>query len=271
MGNDNALVRFYPKHGLKPFPPSLGLVERGSNHIHGMDEAYVLMALDRLNSPILRGKYSFSDVIFQPPVTPSKVICVGRNYRAHAIELGNKPPKEPVLFFKPPSSLIGHMQAIRLPSVSKRVDYEGELALIIRKRLFKATKEEIKKSENLLAVTNFNDVTARDLQRSDKTWLRGKGYDTFGPIGPWCVPLTGMPSDFTISTILNGKEVQKAHSSEMLFDIPTILSYISNIMTLNPRDVIVTGTPEGVGPLSQGDKVSVSCSLFDGTLTNVVE
>ena len=270
MADVRALMRFYPKHGSEP-PPFLGVVDRGSNQVHRVDNCDVLTALDDSYSPVLMDQYPLSDVIFLPPITPSKVICVGRNYRAHAIELGNEPPKEPVLFFKPPSSLIGHMQTIRLPSVSKRVDYEGELALIIRKRIFKATKAEIKKIDNLLAVTNFNDVTARDLQKSDKTWLRGKGHDTFGPIGPWCVPLTDIPSDFTISTILNGKEVQKAHSSKMLFDIPTILNYISNIMTINPGDVIVTGTPEGVGSLSKDDKVSVSCSLFDGMLTNVVE
>jgi 2-keto-4-pentenoate hydratase/2-oxohepta-3-ene-1,7-dioic acid hydratase in catechol pathway len=185
---------------------------------------------------------------------PSKIICVGRNYLEHAKELGNEVPKEPLIFLKPPSSLIADGQPIRLTTMSKQVEYEGEIGVIVGKTLSHA--DEKTAAAAIQAIAAVNDVTARDLQRSDSQWTRAKGFDTFCPVGSH----GKVPSDLSslrVVTRVNGVERQRGSSSEMAFPIPALLSYISKIMTLEPGDLLCTGTPAGVGTLQPGDEVEV--------------
>jgi 2-keto-4-pentenoate hydratase/2-oxohepta-3-ene-1,7-dioic acid hydratase in catechol pathway len=187
-------------------------------------------------------------------LSPSKIVCVGRNYAAHAKELGNDVPKEPLIFLKPPSSLIGDGASIRLPTVSKRVEYEGEIGVVLGARLRKARPEECRGAVG--GIVAVNDVTARDLQNSDSQWTRAKGFDTFCAVGTVSRP----PADLTslaVTTRVNGEVRQRGRATEMVFDIPTILSFISHVMTLEPGDLVLTGTPEGVGTLAPGDVVEV--------------
>lgn len=188
------------------------------------------------------------------PVSPGKIICVGRNYAAHAKELGNDLPTEPLLFLKPPSAVIACGDTIQMPPESSRVDFEGELALVIGRR-----GRNIDEREALSHIAGFtcaNDVTARDLQKKDVQFTRGKGFDTFCPLGPWLVTQLDLESA-TLETRVNGERRQFAPVSTMIFSVPYIVAYISRVMTLEPGDVILTGTPEGVGPLSAGDTVEV--------------
>jgi 2-keto-4-pentenoate hydratase/2-oxohepta-3-ene-1,7-dioic acid hydratase in catechol pathway len=185
---------------------------------------------------------------------PSKIVCVGRNYVDHAKELGNEMPKEPLIFLKPPSSLLKDGQLIHLPAVSKQVEYEGEIGIIIGKRLSKASEAEAGKAvQQIVAV---NDVTARDLQKSDSQWTRAKGFDTFCPVGSPADPPRDL-STLTVVTRVNGVERQKGLASQMAFSIPMVLAYISGIMTLEPGDLVATGTPAGVGTLAPGDVVEI--------------
>lgn len=187
-------------------------------------------------------------------VNLTKIVCVGRNYVDHAKELGNEVPKEPLIFLKPPSSLIADGQPIRLPSVSKQVEYEGEIGVIVGQRLSRVTEKQARAA--ILGIAAVNDVTARDLQKSDNQWTRAKGFDTFCPVG-----LPGeAPTDLgslEVVTRVNGQERQRGKASQMAFSIPMLLSYISNIMTLEPGDLVCTGTPAGVGTLKAGDEVEV--------------
>ena len=184
----------------------------------------------------------------------SKIVCVGRNYLEHARELGNDVPKEPLIFLKPPSSVVADGQPIELTPMSKQVEFEGEIGVIIGERLRNADEKQARAA--VLAITAVNDVTARDLQKSDSQWTRAKGFDTFCPVG---VPQEA-PSDLTtleVVTRVNGKERQRGKASQMAFSIPFLLSYISKIMTLEPGDLVATGTPAGVGTLQPGDEVEV--------------
>ncbi|HEY9449076.1 MAG TPA: fumarylacetoacetate hydrolase family protein [Gemmatimonadaceae bacterium] len=185
---------------------------------------------------------------------PGKVVCVGRNYRAHAAELGNEVPKEPLIFLKPPSSVIATGAAIILPAVSRQVEFEGEIGIIIGKRLKDASEDEARAA--VAAVVALNDVTARDLQRSDGQWTRAKGFDTFCPLGP-AVPVPADLATLTVTTRVNGAVRQTGSAADMVFPIPTLLAYISRIMTLEPGDAVATGTPAGVGRLEAGDVVEV--------------
>jgi 2-keto-4-pentenoate hydratase/2-oxohepta-3-ene-1,7-dioic acid hydratase in catechol pathway len=207
-----------------------------------------------------------ADVRLLPPILPSKIVAIGRNYADHAHEMGAEPPAEPVLFLKPSTSVIGPGGAIAYPSLSKRVDYEGELAVVIGRLCREVPAERV--GEVVLGYTCANDVTARDLQRSDGQWTRGKGFDTFCPLGPW-IETNLDPSDLAISTAVNGEVKQDARTSLLLHDVGELVAYISNAMTLLPGDVILTGTPAGVGPVVVGDEISVSIEGI-GTLTNVV-
>jgi 2-keto-4-pentenoate hydratase/2-oxohepta-3-ene-1,7-dioic acid hydratase in catechol pathway len=191
---------------------------------------------------------------WRPPVSPSKIVGVGRNYRAHAAELGHDVPAEPLLFLKPPSALIGHEEAIRLPSASQRVDYEGELGVVIG-RTARAVPER-SALDCVLGYTCVNDVTARDLQKRDVQFTRAKGFDTFCPVGP-CLAVGVEPGALEIATHVNGVAVQRGRVTDMIFGIARLISAISAIMTLEPGDLIATGTPEGVGPLHAGDVVEV--------------
>ena len=201
------------------------------------------------------------------PVTPSKIVCVGRNYAAHAKELGNEVPKEPLLFFKPPSSLIGSEATIELPPESARVEYEGELCIVIGKTLRRATAEEALAA--IFGATIANDVTARDLQKKDVQFTRGKGFDTFCPVGPWIETDALDFKNLTLTTRVNGETKQHGFTSDMVFNVGVLLAYISQTMTLVPGDIVLTGTPEGVGPLAIGDVVEVEVSGV-GTLRNEV-
>ncbi|HET9064897.1 MAG TPA: fumarylacetoacetate hydrolase family protein [Gemmatimonadales bacterium] len=186
--------------------------------------------------------------------TPGKIVCVGRNYAAHARELGNALPERPLIFLKPPSAVIGSGDVILLPAISSRVEFEGEIGLVIGRRLRRATERDA--ADAIAGICPVNDVTARDLQQLDGQWARAKGCDTFCPVGP-VAPLTVPLDAIEIVTRLNGGIRQRATSAEMIFAIPELLAYISAFMTLEPGDLILTGTPEGVGPLSPGDRVEV--------------
>jgi 2-keto-4-pentenoate hydratase/2-oxohepta-3-ene-1,7-dioic acid hydratase in catechol pathway len=189
-----------------------------------------------------------------PRLTPSKIVCVGRNYSAHAKELGNEVPKEPLLFLKPPSSLIGTGESIRLPTVSNQIEYEGEIGVVVSTRLRKASAAEARKAVG--GIVAANDVTARDLQKSDSQWTRAKGFDTFCAVGEMADAPTDLAS-LSVTTKVNGEVRQRGKGTDMVFDIPALLSYISGVMTLEPGDLVLTGTPEGVGTLVPGDVVEV--------------
>ena len=185
---------------------------------------------------------------------PSKIVCVGRNYAAHARELGNDVPKEPLLFLKPPSSLIHSGASIRLPAVSKQVEYEGEIGVVVGQRLSRVSPTEAARA--IRGLVAANDVTARDLQKSDSQWTRAKGFDTFCAVGE-LAPAPAELASLTVVTRVNGTERQRGSARDMVFDIPALLAYISGIMTLEAGDLVLTGTPEGVGTLAPGDVVEV--------------
>lgn len=189
------------------------------------------------------------------PPRPSKIICVGRNYLAHARELGNEVPERPLLFFKPPSALIADGESILLPPESRRVEHEGEIAVVIGRRCRSVPEEEA-----LGVVAGYaalNDVTARDLQSTDGQWARAKGFDTFCPVGPVAPPRGVDWQELEVTCRVNGETRQHGHARDMAFGVPFLLHYISGIFTLEPGDLIATGTPEGVGPLEPGDEVVV--------------
>lgn len=185
---------------------------------------------------------------------PGKIVCVGRNYREHARELGNEVPKEPLLFLKPPSSVVREGEAIRLPAASSRVEHEGEIGVIVGRTLSWASESSA--AEGIRGIIAVNDVTARDLQKTDGQWTRAKGFDTFCPLGEESFTLPDLEG-LSVITRVNGVERQRGKSTEMVFSIPSLLAYISRIMTLEPGDLVATGTPSGVGPLAPGDVVEV--------------
>jgi 2-keto-4-pentenoate hydratase/2-oxohepta-3-ene-1,7-dioic acid hydratase in catechol pathway len=189
-----------------------------------------------------------------PNLSPSKIVCVGRNYAAHAKELGNEVPEEPLIFLKPPSSIIRQGESIQLPTVSKQVEYEGEIGVVVGKRLRKASAAEARGA--IAGIVAANDVTARDLQKSDGQWTRAKGFDTFCALGQ----VGAVPADLSTLTVtarVNGAVRQQGRATDMVFDIPSILSFISGVMTLEAGDLVLTGTPDGVGTLAPGDVVEV--------------
>jgi 2-keto-4-pentenoate hydratase/2-oxohepta-3-ene-1,7-dioic acid hydratase in catechol pathway len=185
---------------------------------------------------------------------PGKIVCVGRNYREHAKELGNEVPKEPLIFLKPPSSVVWEGQAIALPAASSKVEYEGEIGVVVGKTLTRVSEGDA--ARGIRSIIAVNDVTARDLQKADSQWTRAKGFDTFCPLGEESSKLPDLDS-LTVVTRVNGVERQRGKSSEMVFSIPSLLAYISRIMTLEPGDLVATGTPSGVGPLAPGDVVEI--------------
>ena len=185
---------------------------------------------------------------------PSKIVCVGRNYLEHAREMGNELPKEPLIFLKPPSSVIRDGESIVLPDQSRQVEHEGEIGVVLGSQLRRAGPDAAVRA--IRGVVAANDVTARDLQRSDSQWTRAKGFDTFCPLGDEAKPPRDL-RDLTVITRVNGQERQRGAASSMAFDIPTLLSYISHVMTLEPGDLVLTGSPAGVGKLEGGDEVEV--------------
>ena len=201
-----------------------------------------------------------------PPVTPSKIICVGRNYAAHAQEHGSEVPEMPLLFFKPPSSLIGPEAQVILPPQSQQVEHEAELAVVIGRRGRSITPEDA--LDYVIGYTIANDITARDLQRSDQLWTRAKGFDTFCPIGPW-IETDFDPADAIITCHVNGDMRQMASTRDMVFTVRQLVAFASSIMTLEPGDLFLTGTPAGVSQVFPGDHIEVKIGGI-GTLSNPV-
>jgi len=220
----------------------------------GSDEIRVLRGTF-FEDPLPTGEtVALGDVLLLAPVLPSKLVCVGKNYAAHAAEFGMQVPEEPLLFLKPSTAVIGPGDPIRLPSISRHVDYEGELAVVIG-RLARGVRAE-DAFKFILGYTCANDVTLRDLQKTDDQWARAKGFDGSAPIGPW-IETELDPNDAIVRTRLNGEIRQQASTSEMVFGVATLIEYVTVFMTLLPGDILLTGTPEGVGTLSDGDVVEV--------------
>ena len=218
-----------------------------------------------LTTPTFTGRFTprpLSECKLYPPVTPSKIICIGRNYREHAAEFGNEPPKEPLLFLKAPSALIASGETIILPPQSHRVDYEAEIAIVIGRKCSQLTESE-DVTPYIRGYIAVNDVTARDLQKSDGQWSRAKGFDTFCPVGPWVTDEINPSDGLTVTTHVNGEEKQHGNTRDLIFDVPTLIRYISQAMTLYPGDLIPTGTPAGVSPIHHGDTVRVTVTGCD--------
>jgi 2-keto-4-pentenoate hydratase/2-oxohepta-3-ene-1,7-dioic acid hydratase in catechol pathway len=223
-----------------------GVVERGSVEAI-LPDPYGEWERTGLRWPLKR-------VQWDAPCRPSKIIAVGMNYADHAKEFGQALPREPLISFKPPSAIVPPGGTVILPRRSRRVDYEGELAVVIGRRARRVSPARA--SAHILGYTIMNDVTARDLQKSDGQWARSKGFDTFAPLGPWIVGGIS-PADLKIETLVNGRRRQSSRTSQLIFKVPRLVSFISGIMTLEPGDVISTGTPSGIGPLKKGDRVEV--------------
>lgn len=239
---------------------------------YGVIEGDVVRPLDGIDpyGPLRWGKpreIPLREVQLLAPCEPTKIVAVGQNYRAHAEELGNRVPTEPLLFLKPPSAIIGPDEAIHLPPVSERVDYEGELAVVMGARASRLAFED-DPLDYVFGYTCANDVTARDLQRKDGQYTRAKGFDTFLPLGP-VIERELSPDDLRLETRVNDQVKQQATTRDMVFSVAFLVRYISSIMTLYPGDVILTGTPAGVGPLQAGDTVVVEIEGI-GALKNPV-
>jgi 2-keto-4-pentenoate hydratase/2-oxohepta-3-ene-1,7-dioic acid hydratase in catechol pathway len=206
-----------------------------------------------------------ADYQFLAPCAPSKIICVGKNYASHALEMGGTVPLEPLLFLKPPTAITAHQGEILYPKLSGQVDYEGELAIVMGERTYQCGSDEA--YSKIWGYTIANDVTARDLQKSDGQWTRAKGFDSFCPLGPWIV--TEINPGALLQTFLNDQLVQSASIGDMVFAPHILVAYVSQVMTLLPGDVILTGTPAGIGPMQQGDRVRVAIEGI-GSLENTV-
>jgi 2-keto-4-pentenoate hydratase/2-oxohepta-3-ene-1,7-dioic acid hydratase in catechol pathway len=216
--------------------------------------------------PVTDIVYPLNEVKLLAPCVPSKIICLGKNYLSHAEEFNSDVPSVPLIFLKPPTSVIGPEERIILPQGSGRVDYEGELAVVIGKKAKNIPQERAK--DYILGYTCFNDVSERYNQKLDGQWTRAKGYDTFAPMGPWIETATS-PDDLKLETYLNGEIRQSARTSDLIFKIPELVQFISNIMTLLPGDIIATGTTAGVGRMNPGDIVEVKIEKI-GNLKNYV-
>jgi 2-keto-4-pentenoate hydratase/2-oxohepta-3-ene-1,7-dioic acid hydratase in catechol pathway len=237
-----------------------GAIDAGSDDIRVLSGTY-------FEDPIPTGEdVPLDDVRLLSPIIPSKVVCVGKNYAAHAAEFDSDVPEEPLLFLKPSTAVIGPEDPIQLLPLSRRIDYEGELAVVVG-RLAKHIRAE-EAYRYVLGYTCANDVTLRSLQKSDDQWTRAKGFDGSCPLGPWIE--TGLdPNDAWVETRLNGDVVQRGDTTDLAFGVATLLEYITEFMTMLPGDVLLTGTPEGVGPLTAGDVVEVDVDGV-GTLRNPV-
>jgi 2-keto-4-pentenoate hydratase/2-oxohepta-3-ene-1,7-dioic acid hydratase in catechol pathway len=255
------IVRFSP----------LNSKELGNDPLYGQLDGEIITVIK--GDPIYSGiqptsvKVKLADVRLLAPVIPrSKVVCVGKNYSDHAKEMGMDVPEEPIIFLKPNTSVIGPNDLIQWPRMSERVDFEGELAIVIS-RICKDVPAA-KAEDVIFGYTIANDVTARDLQKKDGQWNRGKGFDTFCPLGPW-IETEFTPASQKIITKLNGEVKQTESISSMIFKIPTIIEFITSVMTLLPGDVILTGTPAGIGPMPAGSEISVEIEGI-GVLSNKV-
>ena len=248
---------------------------RTCRYRHGAEERWGVIEGDRVR-PLTSDPWAgglpegkglpLAEVTLLAPVRPSKVVCVGRNYAAHARELGNEVPKQPLLFLKPPSAVIGPGEAIRCPPSSTDVQHEAELGVVVGRALSRASAVEARQA--IFGFTCLNDVTARDIQREEKQFTRAKGFDTFCPVGPW-IDTSLDPADLAVSCRVNGAERQRGSTRDMIFDPYALLAFISNVMTLLPGDLVASGTPEGVGRFQPGDLVEVEVSGL-GVLSNPV-
>jgi 2-keto-4-pentenoate hydratase/2-oxohepta-3-ene-1,7-dioic acid hydratase in catechol pathway len=249
------LVRF--RHGDRI---ATGAIQPGSHTIQ-------VIAGTFFQDPLPTGdEIPIDDVMLLAPVLPSKLVCVGKNYAAHAAEFGMDVPEEPLLFLKPSTAVIGPGDAIRLLPINRRTDYEGELAVVIGRLARNVRAEDA--SRFILGFTCANDVTLRDLQRPDDQWARAKGFDGSCPLGPW-IETSVDPTDAIVETRLNGDVVQHASTSDMVFGVAELIEYVTTFMTMLPGDVLLTGTPEGVGRIQAGDTVEVEVDGV-GTLRNEV-
>jgi len=250
-------------------PEKLGV---GTDPLFGVlndQDAILVLRGDPIYSGIVPAEKSLklSDVKLLAPVIPrSKVVCIGKNYADHAAEMDSEVPSEPIIFIKPNTSVIGPNEVIIWPRMSERVDYEAELAIVIG-RICKEVPES-KAKDVIYGYTLANDVTARDLQKKDGQWSRSKGFDTFCPLGPW-IETEFIPGDQKITSTLNGEVKQSSTLSKMIFKVPQIVEFVTNVMTLLPGDVILTGTPAGIGPMPSGASITVAIDGL-GTLTNKV-
>jgi len=213
------------------------------------------------------GQYRLDEVRLLPPCTPSKIIAIGLNYRAHAAEFSKELPDEPMIFMKPPTAVIGHGDEIVYPAhMSRRVDFEGELAVVIGREARMVRADDA--ARFIFGYTCFNDVTARDLQKTDRQYARAKGFDTFAPMGPW-IETALDPLNIRIESFLNGEKRQDTSTADMIFNAYRIVSFVSQVMTLLPGDVIATGTPSGVGKMKPGNSVEIRIEGI-GSLVNTV-
>jgi 2-keto-4-pentenoate hydratase/2-oxohepta-3-ene-1,7-dioic acid hydratase in catechol pathway len=250
-------------------PEKLGV---GTDPLFGVlndQDAILVLRGDPIYSGIVPAEKSLklSDVKLLAPVIPrSKVVCIGKNYADHAAEMDSEVPSEPIIFIKPNTSVIGPNEVIIWPRMSERVDYEAELAIVIG-RICKEVPAS-KAKDVIYGYTLANDVTARDLQKKDGQWSRAKGFDTFCPLGPW-IETEFIPGDQKITSTLNGEVKQSSMLSEMIFKVPQIVEFVTNVMTLLPGDVILTGTPAGIGPMPSGASITVAIDGL-GALTNKV-
>jgi len=238
--------------------PAYGIIE--NNRVFGLQDPF---GTQRRSDE----SWELSGVRLLAPTQPSKIVCVGRNYAEHAAELGNEVPKEPLIFLKPPSAILAPEEPIVLTPQSQRVDYEGELAVVIGKRCRRVEENEDVR-RYIFGYTCLNDVTARDLQKKDVQFTRAKGFDTFCPVGPWIETSLDL-KQARVETLVNGARRQSAQVTQMIFPVEMLVRWISHVMTLNPGDLIATGTPSGIGPLSARDVVEVTVTGI-GTLRNPV-
>lgn len=246
-----------------------GLIET----LAGADQVTHVLPLDAVGLPDVKkatktAMLPLASASLLPPVHPSKIVCVGRNYLDHAKELGNEPPAEPLIFLKPPSSIIGPNQNIVRPKTSQNVHFEGELTVIIKQPCRKLANDQDVRPF-IFGYTCANEVTARDLQRKDSQWTRAKGFDTFCPVGPLVNDELDPWNGVQVETVVNGALRQSGNTRDFIFPLDFVVRYISRVMTLLPGDLILTGTPAGVGPLAAGDTVEVSIQGI-GTLRNSV-
>ncbi len=230
----------------------LRIEHRGKTFYAALNEDHVV-CLDR--SQGLTAPIPLAEIKALPPVAPTKIVCLALNYKGHAEETGKPVPDDPLLFLKPPSAVIPNGRPIVLPPQSQRVDHEGELALILGKPCSRVSQENA--LQHLFGYCCANDVTARDLQEKDGLFARAKGFDTFAPIGPWIETDVADPNNLEIKTWVNGEIRQHSSTSDLIFPVERIVSFVSHVMSLNPGDVILTGTPPGVGPLRHGDEVRI--------------
>ncbi len=247
------------------------LVEHGGRAVwaRAVDDgaAFVLSGAPWAGGRETGERVELSGATLLAPVTPSKIVCVGRNYRAHIAELGHDVPSEPLLFLKPPSAILAPGGTVEWPADSERVDYEGEIAVVIGRPLRHASEAEA--ASGIFGITCADDVTARDLQKKDVQFTRAKGFDTFCPCGPWIETETPPLDAIGVRTRVDGELRQSGSSASMIWGIPTLLAFISRVMRLEPGDLVLTGTPEGVAPLTAGARVEVEIDGV-GVLTHTI-